>query len=220
MAFNIPKLLDHSISAIREFASQHPGEHFYAFAIDASLLCLNSEEEFAKKLKSYRDRDARRRRIITDLHEVTAEDMQDFAADMRMDKVDIGNPDDCRKYVLKRHQLLYPYSIQREPSHQSPEHIAALRGNTGDWAYQGFATLTEKDGFDEAAYDTHYYRDGGGPDDDDIDEDDLDDEPSEQAPSEYAVAMNELIERIRNSGALNALKLTHDFYATLVSHNY
>lgn len=213
MAFNIPLLLDHSIAAIRKFAEEHPDEHFYAFAIDASLLCLNSEEAFTKKLKSYRDRDERRRRMIADMHEVTAEDIEDFAYDLKCAKLDVGNRDECREFVFKKHQALFPYYSKREPSHQSPEHVAALRENTGDWAYQGFATLTEKDGFDDAAYDAHYYHDGG---------DDLDDENEDECeePSEYSVAMTELIERIQTSGALNALKLTDDFYATLVSHNY
>ncbi|MFC0604152.1 DUF4303 domain-containing protein [Winogradskyella pulchriflava] len=51
--FDTEKLTEFAISKITEFAKEHPNETFYGFSIDASLLCLNSEEEFKKTLKFY-----------------------------------------------------------------------------------------------------------------------------------------------------------------------
>ena len=51
--FDTEKLTEFAINKITEFAKEHPNETFYGFSIDASLLCLNSEEEFEKTLKYY-----------------------------------------------------------------------------------------------------------------------------------------------------------------------
>ncbi len=51
--FDIDRLFTIVRAAIREFAASHSDETFYAFAIDADMLCLNSEEDFAKSLARY-----------------------------------------------------------------------------------------------------------------------------------------------------------------------
>ncbi|MBM9577416.1 DUF4303 domain-containing protein [Leptospira sp. 201903070] len=51
--FDIPKLTEFALLEIEKFSKEHPEETFYAFAIDASLLCLNSLEAFEKSLKEY-----------------------------------------------------------------------------------------------------------------------------------------------------------------------
>jgi hypothetical protein len=56
MAFEVQKMLRFSATAIAEFARQHEAETFYAFTIDASMLCLNSEECAAVTLKKYQER--------------------------------------------------------------------------------------------------------------------------------------------------------------------
>ena len=45
-----------SINAIDGFYQEHHDETFYAMAIDANMLCLNSEEEFKKTLEQYRSK--------------------------------------------------------------------------------------------------------------------------------------------------------------------
>jgi hypothetical protein len=52
--FDHKKLKKYSIEAIAEFAKSHQNETFYGFSIDATMLCLNSEEAFKKTQKSYR----------------------------------------------------------------------------------------------------------------------------------------------------------------------
>jgi hypothetical protein len=56
MSFNIEKMVDFAEREIARFAPQHANETFYAFAIDASLLCLNSVEAFEASLKEYKAR--------------------------------------------------------------------------------------------------------------------------------------------------------------------
>jgi hypothetical protein len=54
--FDTQRIFEVATNAIGAFALEHSSETFYAFAIDASLLCLNSEEAFSKTLKSYQER--------------------------------------------------------------------------------------------------------------------------------------------------------------------
>ena len=53
MPFNIDKLFVNSHSKIEHFAQKHSDEIFYAFAIDASMLCFNSIEQFEQTLLNY-----------------------------------------------------------------------------------------------------------------------------------------------------------------------
>ena len=54
--FDIEKLFNGVRKAVAEFAAKHADETFYAFAIDADMLCLNSEEDFAETLAQYKSR--------------------------------------------------------------------------------------------------------------------------------------------------------------------
>lgn len=54
--FDTEKLTEFAIKEINKFASTHQDETFYGFSIDASLLCLNSEEHFQKTLKTYSEK--------------------------------------------------------------------------------------------------------------------------------------------------------------------
>lgn len=51
--FNIEKMFIEAKRAIEVFANKHKEETFYAFSIDASMLCLNSLEKFDITLKYY-----------------------------------------------------------------------------------------------------------------------------------------------------------------------
>jgi hypothetical protein len=53
MSFDIERLAVFAHAAIASFAKRIDGETFYAFAIDASFLCLNSVEQFERTLASY-----------------------------------------------------------------------------------------------------------------------------------------------------------------------
>jgi hypothetical protein len=52
--FNITRMVNIASAAISEFAIAHQHETFYAFAIDSNMLCLNSIEQFQKKLAQYK----------------------------------------------------------------------------------------------------------------------------------------------------------------------
>ncbi|WP_445363549.1 hypothetical protein ACJJIQ_02060 [Microbulbifer sp. ANSA003] len=51
MSFDIERLYDFSVKKIRQFSEEHKDETFYAFAIDASLLYLNSVEKADERVK-------------------------------------------------------------------------------------------------------------------------------------------------------------------------
>jgi len=81
--------------------------------------------------------------------------------------------------------------------------IEALRLDTGDWEYQGFAEMTDAEGFDRKAYEKHY---------------NLDD--AAQKTSEYGLAMDALVERLKARHAFDELPRTEDFVAVRVEHSY
>lgn len=165
MAFDLPKLADFAAAEIRGFAAQTrkhevskslvlgaPDERFYAFAIDADLLCLNTLESFEQCLKAY--------------HEW---------------------------YPDRYHQ---------------PEIVEELRMSTGDWAYQGFARMDRENGFDEELYAKHY----------DIGFDDAD--STALRDTDYAVAMDELLESLKQRIAFDVLRRTDHFVICRVEHEY
>lgn len=53
--FDTKKLTKFAIDEITKFAKEHQEETFYGFSIDGQLLCLNSEEQFEKKLAFYQE---------------------------------------------------------------------------------------------------------------------------------------------------------------------
>jgi hypothetical protein len=205
MPFDLSRLVTHSVIAIRAFAKMHAAEHFYAFAIDANLLCLNSIERFEETLKRYQNREDRGRQPLSHWSEITSDDLKEFSYDLKRGKVDVANIEACKQFAFDLHQKQYAWKSKRSSEYRTPEVVAALRSNTGDWAYQGFAELPESQGFDARAYDEHYY---------------LDSDPDAQKCSEYAVAMDQLIELLKSSAAFDCLTLSEDFYATRVEHNY
>ena len=165
MAFDVPKLADFAEAEIRGFAAQTrqyevskslvlgaPHERFYAFAIDADLLCLNTLESFAQCLDAYRE----------------------------------WYPD---RYYL-------------------PEVVEELRMSTGDWAYQGFARMGPENGFDEELYARHY----------DIGLRDA--ESAALRDTEYAVAMDALLELLKQRNTFDVLRKTDDFVICRVEHEY
>lgn len=58
--FDQAKMLKKCVKVIEKVGRRHPHEAFYAFAIDASLLCLNTEEGFAECLSEYQRRSPER----------------------------------------------------------------------------------------------------------------------------------------------------------------
>ncbi len=68
--FDHGRMLAFSVKAIRAFADAHRTETFYGFSIDASLLCLNSTEAFAKTLAGYRAKTAGRYLLPEDVEDL------------------------------------------------------------------------------------------------------------------------------------------------------
>ncbi|MBV9849111.1 MAG: hypothetical protein JO250_05420 [Armatimonadetes bacterium] len=146
MMFDVEKLTDFAEAEIQRFATTHQDETFYAFCIDAQLLCLNSEEQLEKTLASHQHSPANGR---------NGEQAQDW------------------------------------------------RDNPARWAYQGFATFDQDNGFDDELYDDHL----------DMDED-------QRKTSEYARAMDRVLELLAEREAFRFLKTSDDFRAIRVEHDY
>lgn len=205
MSFNLESLFHKSVESIRGFAGTHTDETFYAFAIDENLLCLNSIEQFERTLQRYRDRDQHSRRVIASWADVDADDIKRFEYMFCYDqKIDQNNTEEVKKFVFDQHNNRLKFSKDLPPSHQTPREVAMLRANTGDWSYQGFAELTEADGFDFEANDEF---------------NDLEGDPNLQMRTAYGKAMRSLIDMIGDSGIFELLRRTPNFYATVVSHN-
>jgi hypothetical protein len=207
MAFDLKKLTSFSIAAIKAFAKEHPNETFYAFAIDASMLCLNSEECAAATLKQHQDDWDRRTRTLRSMDEMTQEDHRDekFSLNLaeKYDGLDRSNPEACLAVINKNR------TRRREEGcdYRTPDGIRRLRDNTGDWEYQGFADLEEEHGFDHDLYSEHYNAAGESSD-------------GHALKTEYAKTMTALVEALIAADAFACLRRTPDFKATWVDHDY
>lgn len=203
MPFDLDKLFEFCKAEIEAFSKDHQSEIFYGFAIDASLLCLNSVEHFASALHEYQAGWEVKARPIEKWEDLTDDDLEDadymLGLEERFNKLDRNDKDACLAVINKRRLRFReegnPYKTQ--------EGIEELRENPGDWQYQGFAAMSDSVGFDEAAYATHY---------------DMTDE--DQMNSEYGLVMDELVEKLKQSNAFDCLKQTDDFFVVRVEHDY
>jgi hypothetical protein len=202
MSFDLDRLCSFCDTEIRLFAAEHPDEAFYAFAFEGSWLSLNSEQEFAKTLAKFQEESDRRNRPIERWEDLTEDDLwwEESLLDTHATckGLDRSNRLACLAIINESRAC----RRERIP-YRNPEDVRGLRENPGDWAYQGFADMVESGGFDEAAYDEHWY---------------MSDE--KQKVSEYGRATDALLERLRKSGVFACLKTAPEFYAKRVEHNY
>jgi len=203
MPFDVEKLYEFCSKEIKTFIDEHKNETFYAFAIDANLLCLNSEEKFKETLKYYQTNWDRKTQIFSSWSELTEQDLKDISRLLdiaeKYNKLDRSDTSECLKLINSSRQEL----INSGGSYYDDNNIIELKKNTGDWEYQGFVELSEYVGFDHELYNIHY----------DLDED-------EQKSSEYGLAMDALITKLKSSDTFSNLKKTSDFYIKRVEHNY
>jgi hypothetical protein len=207
MAFDIERLAAFSISAIRSFAESHRDETFYAFAIDADMLCLNSDECASATLRKYRERWKMSTREIQSWSSLTEADMKQerFALDLAAKHSGLDLRDhEASLLVINRSR-----ARRRDEGclYDTEVGIRALRENTGDWEYQGFAHLRPEHGFDRALYDDHYEAAG-------------DSEDGHAPETEYATAMSRLVAALEVADAFSCLKRSPEFKATWVDHDY
>jgi hypothetical protein len=203
MPFDLDELVAFCEEEIRNFAADHEDEDFYAFVISGGWLCLNSEQEFARTLKKFQEVWDHRLRPVARWEDLTEDDLRN--ADFHLGLSELtGGLDRSDRVACLAAINAYRTRIREEGSpYRNPERIRKLRENTGDWAYEGFADMTELAGFDEDAYEKHWY---------------MSDE--EQKTSEYGLAMDALLQRLRTSGIFDCLKTVPGFHATRVEHNY
>ncbi|MCB9920534.1 MAG: hypothetical protein H6822_00040 [Planctomycetaceae bacterium] len=207
MSFDVDRLLEHCRTSIERFAREHPNETFYAFAIDADMLCLNSLEQFAQTLHAYQSNWDRQTRRIDNISDLTEEDLRDeeFGLKIEAECCGLDRTDDQAVLAVINENRARQRAEGCE--YRTDEGVRELRDNTGDWAYQGFADLTDDNGFDSELYSDHYYEAGESDDG--------------HAPNtEYAIAMTELTVRLKQSEAFNPLKRTTDFTVSWVDHSY
>lgn len=207
MAFDIEKLAAHCAKCVRDFAKDHGDETFYAFTIDASMFCLNSLEQFEKNLKEYQDRWLRNTRPIFSTADMTEEDYQaeKFALDLaeRLMGLDRKDEDACLAVINESRTRMRGKGCDWFEE----DRIEFHKFNSGDWAYQGFVHVAEEHGFDHELYDDHY-------------NEEMDSEDGHAPETKYAVAMTELVTRLKASDSFAPLKTTPDFLIAWVDHDY
>lgn len=207
MSFDVDKLFDFCRMSIARFAREHSSETFYAFAIDADMLCLNSVEQFAETLHEYQASWDRQTRNIDRLSDMTHEDMNDEKLSLDMAVKFNGLDRSDEQAVLRVINENRARRRERGCTYRTDEGIRDLRNNTGDWAYQGFAEMHERHGFDSELYSDHYDEAGES-------------EDGRSPDSEYATAMSELIERLQRSDVFDPLNRSDDFTVSWVDHDY
>lgn len=207
MGFDIDRLFVNCKAKIEQFAREHLDETFYAFAIDANMLCLNSTEQFARTLDEYQRRWERQTRNIQSVADMTEEDRHNEEFGLKLAEKYCGLDRLDEVAVL---QVINENRSRRRSEgceYHKKEGITDLRDNTGDWAYQGFAVMEDENGFDDDLYDDHYHAA-------------MDSDDGHAPHTEYAIAMTQLVHRLRCSDAFTVLKRADDFVVTWVDHSY
>ncbi|MDY8136052.1 DUF4303 domain-containing protein [Aquimarina sp. 2201CG5-10] len=205
--YNIEKTLANITKQIEEFAKSHKEENFYAFAVDAGMLCLSSEEGFNRIINTYsRDWQASHEKIILrkDLTKDEIEIIEEEFKSMPQNLLKIQNTSNLEEYInyyLKIENKVNQDALEKGNPYKKEEKITSLRYNPGDWPYQGF----EKLNFEEldATYEEHY----------ELNE-------KEQNNSEYSQFIKNLLNEIdQNSDKIFApLNCTKDFKVLNAKH--
>jgi hypothetical protein len=203
MSFDIERLFLFCRDEISRFSREHNDETFYCFAIDAALICLNSEEQFRLSLANYRAEWESDTRVIQAWDELTDRDRSrsDFLLNLhaKIGRLDLSDKSACVNTInesrAKERAKGNPY--------ESQDRIDDLRYNPGDWKYQGFATMTDQVGFDEKAYSQHYNLSA-----------------TKQRTSEYGIAMDKLVSLLGERTVFEPLRRSADFRAIRVEHSY
>ncbi len=108
----------------------------------------------------------------------------------------------CLNSVEKFEETLQNYR-QKWGGYATKDEIQDLKSNTGDWTYQGFAKLSNDEGFDMNSYLEHYHADD-----------------KDQTNSAYAIAMDSIIKNLKQSDIFSSISTTSDFYICRIEHNY
>lgn len=205
--FDVEKLTAFAVAEITKFAAEHRAETFYGFAIDASLLCLNSVERFEESLAWHRarweasnkplDATALPEKELLRLQERLAENIEDAALDGPY-----GAPLTLEDLIREENEIRSADRKRGNP-YLSKRGIEELRDNTGNWRYQGFVQMEAQHGFDDKAYGKHCEVSG-----------------LKQKFSTYGIAMDALLKGIKQSDVLLQLRRTKDFRICRVEHNY
>jgi len=190
-SFDTEQLYNFAIEKIAQFAQEHSDEVFYGFCIDAGSLCLNSIEKLYITAVEYEASQLTRARNNPILAHID---------------------DQAKRRFLE--------GCQRNAKSVS-EFQTELKFSIGDWAYQGFADMTNLPGFDEPSYLRHYDFVIGL----EVPKEALDGPASLFIPDRandtaYARAMDSLLKRISDSGIFHLLRKTDDFSAFRVEHLY
>jgi hypothetical protein len=203
MSFDLDKLESFCAAEIERFAQAHREETFYAFAIDADLLCLNSEEQFEQSVKRYQEKWDRQTRHVERWEDLSENDLREIRWLLEMAEkfsgIDRTDTKACLAVINDEREK----RRRKGCCYRTDQGISSLRENTGDWAYQGFAEMTDAHGFDHSAYQEHYNM-----------------SENDQQTSAYGLAMNVLVTRLLAGSAFDRLRRSPQFYATRVEHDY
>ena len=91
--------------------------------------------------------------------------------------------------------------------YNEPDEIDELKYNTGDWEYQGFATLNEAPGYNRRLYNKFYNLGFYGGSEEGL------------KKTKYYIAMNAIINNLKNNQVFNSTQITENFKSFVVFGN-
>lgn len=205
--YDIRQALASVVKQIREFARNHQEEHFYAFAIDAGMLCLSSEEGFDKVIKMYHENWHKSHKDIRSREDLTEDEIEGIKEEYEsmpeelLKSMKVYSKEEYIDFYLKMENEVIQDALEEGSPYEKEEKIASLRFNTGDWPYQGFGKLDFEDS--DIIYEEHY---------------EITDK--EQQNSEYSLLIKNLLNVInRNKDKVFAsLNCTKDFEVLTSEH--
>ncbi len=177
---------------LQRFALDHRGETFYALAIDAGYVCLNSEEAFEQTRQRYL------LRWETETEPLTAEQADDDDVEFFLRRNAEATIDD---YLAEENQSRAQSRLVGNPyADPASDASRSLRDRPGNWRYGEIVACVPDD-----AYFAHY----------DLNED-------EQRASPYQNAVRAVLEELsaQRDTVLAGLDLSPDFRFFAADHAY
>lgn len=140
--------------ALKAFFAKHPSENFYAMAVDAGYLYLDSEEGLAKRHESYGERWQKKAAAVT-AEEVKAIDEDDRDDHFPSFAFEVGRGATFEKALETENVARAARRKDGNPyDKDDSDQMKVLRWSTGEFTYGQLVTLDL-----DAAYLSHYAKD-------------------------------------------------------------
>lgn len=143
---DIKQKYEKCVNFIQEFILLHQKETFYAFAIDAGLLCMNSEEGAQKVLNQYIENWEKNSGTLLTFDSINSLEVESarfqYNSLVKHGRTKIQSFDQYLENYISAYNESIEMNIKNGNPYKTEKKRQSIRFQTGDWAYQGFNQMS------------------------------------------------------------------------------